>query len=81
MSVFIYFACDGCDAETKPVRAESEFRSFSGKSYGLGRRLEPSLSSLAPEGWVAYDLIGCTYCPSCVSALNEEPAPPEEAGR
>jgi hypothetical protein len=68
MSVEVVFSCGGCDATakgTEPIK--KEFRSFSGRNYGLGGyRITPSVEDVAPEGWIAFDPFTlCTYCPAC----------------
>ena len=71
MSVRVIFECDGCPSKTE-ARLKSEFVSISGRSYGLGRRIEQKASELAPDGWIAFDpYTGCCYCPTCWQSIME----------
>ena len=63
--------CGGCDATTPAGQVRQVFRSFSGRSYGLGNYHEAIEWDL-PDGWVKFDLIGCTYCPSCAAEIWPE---------
>ena len=78
MSVTVHYRCGGCSAEadgTKPIR--KEFRSFSGRSYGIGFLVfANSAESVAPEGWVPFDpyTYAC-YCPECWAEIESTPTP------
>lgn len=68
MSVRVRFVCDGChktEDGTEPLR--TEFRSFSGRSWGFGGSVPVNaVKDVTPEGWVAYDpYTYATYCPEC----------------
>ena len=69
MSVEVTFKCDGCDNKSNAIRLDSKFIGINGKSYGFGTRQYEQPKDKAPEGWIAYDLIGCTYCPTCAENL------------
>lgn len=74
MSVHVEFRCGGCDAVsagTEPLRVE--FRSFSGRSYGVGKAVASNtVEDVCPEGWIAYDpYTYCTYCPTCAAELGK----------
>lgn len=70
MSVRVTFHCGGCDAVapgTKPLYRE--FRGSCG-TWGVGHYHVPSPEDVCPEGWIAYDLIGATYCPKCWAEIE-----------
>jgi hypothetical protein len=71
MSVKVTYECDGCENVSDPVMLESKFVALSGKSYGLGSRVCERAKDKAPAGWIAYDLIGCCYCPDCAAEFKE----------
>jgi len=75
MSITVTFACNGCFkvAEETP-RLARHFDSFNGKGHGFGHYRYDTAEDVTPEGWVAYDIIGCCYCPDCVAELER----PEE---
>lgn len=55
MSTTIHMRCGGCEAE-KEVPIHRTFRSFSGRTYGLGTYQTPSLDEATKEtGWVWAD--------------------------
>ncbi len=73
MSVFVQFHCDECFAKSEHVRVTDKFVGISGRSHGFGSRVEQKVSDVAPEGWITFDLIGCTYCPECAGSLRQNP--------
>lgn len=79
MSIRFVFRCDGCEAKAEAGHVRRTFEAFNGKGYGFGTyRVIANPEDDAPEGWVAFDLIGCTYCPDCwkdiqSNALDERP--------
>lgn len=75
----VVFDCDGCDATTIGTdRLKRHFESFSGRDYGFGRWVPSNtIESVTPDGWIAYDLIGATYCPKCWAEINK----PKDASR
>ena len=73
MGVRLTLSCDGCDAEAPAGRIRAEFRSFSGRSYGFGGRVE-LVEMEPPDGWVPFDpYTYCTYCPACWKSIKGEP--------
>ena len=82
MIKFVYY-CGGCDAKAESGHVRQTFRSFSGRDYGFGQyHVIADPEKDAPEGWIAFDLIGATYCPTCaeslcaeIAALNAEQQP------
>lgn len=71
--VTVLFRCDGCEAQAPGTdRITQEFRSFSGRSWGFGKYHTASVLSVCPEGWIAFDLIGATYCPKCAAEIFPE---------
>ena len=73
MSVTVKFSCDGCDAAAEGTGSmRVEFRSVSGRSWGLGSPVPVNtVRDVTPEGWVAYDpYTYCTYCPTCWAAIE-----------
>ena len=75
--ITLTFQCGGCDAKVEgagPLR--SEFKSFTGRSWGFGGRVETTTTqSVTPQGWIAFDpYTGCTYCPKCWAEITEESA-------
>lgn len=72
MSINVIFECDRCHKTEKGTsRIFEEFVFVSGKSYGPGEYHELPASSVAPDGWVPFDAIGCTYCPDCADEIFE----------
>lgn len=70
MSVRVTFHCDGCDAKADGVRSlRREFVSLSGRGYGFGNYVYDNVIDVVPEGWIVYDIIGATYCPTCAKGL------------
>jgi hypothetical protein len=74
MSVTVHYECNGCFAKaegTEPLRVE--FMSVSGRSYGIGSfRPANSATSVAPEGWWAFDPYTCLcYCPECRAKIEK----------
>ena len=72
MSVHVIYNCDGCFATTEPIHLGSKFVGINGRSYGFGKRHYEQPKDKAPDGWVAYDLIGCCYCPTCAADLEDK---------
>ena len=72
MSVTVHYKCDGCDAEAEGTdRLRVEFRSFSGRSHGIGRVVHVNtVKDVAPKGWVPFDpYTHATYCPECWAGI------------
>lgn len=71
MSVIILFRCNGCDAQAEGVRPlRRTFISFGGRGHRFGRYHEDAASTLAPEGWIAFDpYTSATYCPDCWAGI------------
>ena len=68
--ITVTFHCGGCFARaegTAPLRRK--FRSFAGRSHGIGVFDWDTPDKVTPEGWTASDLIGATYCPDCTKEL------------
>jgi len=78
MTVTVKFSCGGCDA-TAPGTTwlKREFRSVSGRSYGIGGSVETTgVLDVVPEGWIAFDpYTYCTYCPTCWKSIQESDSP------
>ena len=71
---FVYY-CGGCDAKAEAGHVYRQFESISGRDYGFGTYrviADPVMDT--PDGWVAFDLIGATYCPDCAAEIWPEPA-------
>lgn len=69
MSISLTFHCGGCDATAPGTdRIRQRFEGTQG-NWGFGHHVETKASDLAPEGWVAFDLIGATYCPKCADDI------------
>ncbi len=84
--VTLQFSCGGCFKEVD-VKAKSrvrqEFRGISGRPWGFGSYIiTPTIEKLVedstPEGWVVFDLIGCTYCPECWADIDSDAQPVAE---
>jgi hypothetical protein len=70
VTVKVVFECNGCPARAEAI-AKAEFISFTGRDHGFGRIHEDSISSLAPEGWEAFDpYTCCCYCPKCWAGIT-----------
>lgn len=70
MGVRVTFHCGGCDAVADGTRAlQQRFVSFSGRGHGFGSYEYDTARDVVPSGWVAYDMIGATYCPKCAEEL------------
>jgi len=70
MSITVNFECSGCwdkSPGTKPLGRK--FVSITGRSYGFGSYQYDTIDDVIPEGWISYDIVGCTYCPKCASEL------------
>ncbi len=68
--ITVTFHCSGCSAKAEgkaPLRRR--FESFSGRSYGIGSYTWDTPADVVPPGWLDSDLIGATYCPTCMSEL------------
>ena len=69
----VVFSCGGCDAEafgTAPLTRR--FESVSGRDHGIGRYVPANtVQDVTPPGWVAYDMIGATYCPTCWTEIEK----------
>lgn len=71
---FVYY-CGGCDNVAEAGHVRQQFESFSGRGYGFGAyRVIADPVMDAPDGWVAFDLIGATYCPGCAAEIWPESA-------
>jgi hypothetical protein len=69
----VTFHCGGCDAVAPGTRhIQQHFRGFNGKGYGFGKYEVESVLKVVPDGWVAFDLIGATYCPKCAAEIFPE---------
>lgn len=78
MSVRVLFECDNCEKKefgTHPLRRE--FRSITGKTYGLGSFVPVNtVLEVAPTGWVPYDpYTQCTYCSACYQLIQDKETP------
>ena len=74
MGVTVSFQCDGCFRIDGGIPVESEFRSLTGRSHGFGAHSVPSVDTLAPTDWVAFDpYTGRCYCPSCWREIVKDP--------
>lgn len=72
MSIQLIYCCDGCGAEARSGRVARKFESFNGQGYGFGvYRIDADPVRDAPDGWIAFCIIGCTYCPSCADGMEE----------
>ena len=73
MSVKVIFECGGCGATAEGTdRLRRHFRSFSGRSWGLGSTHDDAAASVVPEGWIAFDpWTYATYCPKCWAEIVE----------
>lgn len=70
--ITVTFHCGGCDAKaegTRPIR--QRFEGIAGKPWGFGTYVTDNIEDVAPEGWIVFDLIGCTYCPACADEIAE----------
>jgi hypothetical protein len=77
VSVRVVFECGGCDAKADGTdRLRREFRSFSGRSHGVGTAGPAnSVEDVTPAGWIAYDpYTYCTYCPKCWAEIDPDAA-------
>jgi hypothetical protein len=75
MTVRIHLTCNGCFAETTTEPLKRIFHSFNGLGHGFGRYEEPTVDkAVDPTDWVAFDIIGCTYCPECQKSLEADAA-------
>lgn len=72
MSVKVIYECDGCEIKSELIRLGRQFKGVCGRTYGFGRYAYDQPQDKAPEGWIAYDLIGCCYCPECTNELFPE---------
>ena len=75
MSVKIIYECDGCIERSEPIVMGREFKGITGRNYGFGSYKYEQPKDHAPKGWIAYDSIGCCYCPDCANELF----PPEQS--
>ena len=68
--VRLTFSCGGCHEEaTGSIR--KQFRSITGKSYGIGSYFITDIEEAAPDGWIVFDpWTQCTYCPDCWADLQ-----------
>lgn len=70
MGIRMIYRCDGCDEEDLGSGIRRVFNSFSGRGYGFGTyQVLSDPQDLAPQGWIAFDSVGATYCPSCAEEL------------
>lgn len=68
MSISVTFHCNGCDAVAGgKSRIRQHFESLYGG--GLGVLRVDSVKDVCPDGWVAFDMIGATYCPKCAAEI------------
>lgn len=70
MAVTVTFECNDCDEKAGPFLIHRLFRSFSGRSHGVGKHYIETIEDKAPEGWTVFDHIGATYCPRCSGELG-----------
>ncbi len=72
MSVTIHLSCCGCDATaegTAPIRRQ--WVSISGGNLHKVQQVPPTITDLAPEGWVMFDPYTLvTYCPKCWAEIE-----------
>lgn len=72
------YRCSGCDAaEDRDTEIKHEFRSFSGKDYGVGSYSYLSQRELVretvPQDWIPFDpYTNTTYCPKCWAEIVRE---------
>ena len=74
MTVTVKFSCGGCDAVAEGTDwLRREFRSISGRSYGLGHVVPANtVEDVTPDGWIAFDSYTyATYCPKCWSEIEQ----------
>lgn len=72
MAITATFRCDGCDAKaegTKPLGRQ--FHGITGRAHGFGHHRYDTANDVVPDGWTAYCIIGCCYCPACTAELNK----------
>ncbi len=71
MSIRFLYRCDGCNNEAVSGHVSRTFESFSGRDHGFGvHRVEANPERDAPDGWIAFCILGCTYCPDCAKELQ-----------
>lgn len=71
--ITLTFHCGGCDATAPGTRhLTRHFRSLNGQGWGFGTYEYEDARAVCPEGWIAYDLIGATYCPKCTAEIFPE---------
>ena len=82
MSISFLYRCDGCNNEATAGHVRRVFKSFSGRNHGFGvHHVDADPVRDAPDGWVAFDLIGATYCPDCAAEIWPESAAIDAAMR
>ncbi len=74
--IIVTFHCGGCEAKTQgtePIRRKfHSMFNIGGHNAGLGQYKWETPADVVPEGWVASDQIGCTYCPTCADDIWPE---------
>lgn len=76
MSVSVKFHCNGCDAAAEgKSRIRQHFEPLYGNRGGLCRIVVETIDSVCPDGWIAFDLVGATYCPKCAAEIWPDEAP------
>ncbi len=74
MSISFLYRCDGCNNEAVSGHVRRTFESFSGRDCGFGAyRVDADPIRDAPDGWIAFCAIGCTYCQDCAASLEPRP--------
>ena len=71
--ITVTFHCGGCSAKAEGTsNVKQTFHGITGRPHGFGSYVEEKPSTKAPEGWVAFDIIGATYCPKCAEEIWPE---------
>ena len=71
MPVTVKFSCNGCFTEADGTTfLRRRFITASGKRWGWGKYKTDSVEDVVPEGWVAFDSIGASYCPECWAEIE-----------
>jgi len=76
MAISFVYVCDECGATAQVTAPRREFVGLTGRSYGFGGYQFPTPKGNAPQGWIDYCIVGCTYCPQCADKLTDTEAKP-----